>query len=419
MMTPKNECDNQISNNHQSANGHFRTPQAMMSQRPQNHQPMGVNNFTQERCYKNNIADATTMSMSSFSLARNNTPTIPSYRASLARYDRTMPSDLPQPQVSSGNTPIIPSFRANLARNSWYNSCLGSQGSADRFRNSLKTNLDKQKNFRYHPYEEGSDHKNNSSVFNDFDPLSGVDRNNFRNLENYVAPIATPPPTCPSGNTNLDSTRESTFPSYLANLAQNSSSNCLGSQGFANNFRNPSKPNLLNQKNFRYHPYGDGSNHKNDSFGYNDFDPLSRVDRNSFRNLKNYVAPIATPTPIRPSGNVNLDLTLGRTTEHRNLKNHVAPIATPPPIRPSGNANLDLTPERTTEHRMFDIRGTDAWKRLMACPNGCYEEIQTQKKELLLFKDDKNTFPTSLVIERGDATEKDDEKLDLDLNLHL
>jgi hypothetical protein len=38
------ECDNQIPNNHQSANGHFRTTQAML-QTPQNHL-MGVNNFT-------------------------------------------------------------------------------------------------------------------------------------------------------------------------------------------------------------------------------------------------------------------------------------------------------------------------------------------------------------------------------------
>ncbi|MCI10068.1 hypothetical protein A2U01_0031160, partial [Trifolium medium] len=266
------------------------------------------------------------------------------------------------------NTPIIPSYCANLAQNSSSN-CLGSQGFAGRFRNPSKPNLHDQKNFRYHPYEEGSDHKNNSLVFNDFDPLSRVDMNSFCNLENCVAPIATPP-IRPSGNANLDSTHESIIPSYRANLAQNSSSSCLGSQGFANNFRNPSKPNLHNQKNFRYHPYGEGSNHKNNSLVLNDFDPLSRVDMNSFRNLKNYVPPIATPPPICPSGSANLDLTCERTTEHRNLKNNVAPIATPPPIHPSGNANLDLTLETTTEHCMFDLRNTDAWKRLTASPDG-------------------------------------------------
>jgi hypothetical protein len=43
--THLDECDNEIPTNHQSANGHLRTPQAML-QRPQNH-VMGVNNFTQ------------------------------------------------------------------------------------------------------------------------------------------------------------------------------------------------------------------------------------------------------------------------------------------------------------------------------------------------------------------------------------
>jgi hypothetical protein len=136
---------------------------------------------------------------------------------------------------------------------------------------------------------------------------------------------------------------------------------------------------------------------------------------NSFHKLKSYVAP--TPSSSYPSGNTNLDLTRERTTARLNLLNYVAPIETPPPSHPSGSANLDLTHERTTEHSMCDIRNTDDWKMLMTCPNGCYEVIQNLKKELLLFKDDKNTIPSSLVIETGDANESEDDQLDL--NLHL
>jgi hypothetical protein len=146
---------------------------------------------------------------------------------------------------------------------------------------------------------------------------------------------------------------------------------------------------------------------------------------NSFENLKRYVAP--TPSSSCPSANVNSDLTRERTTALHNLLNYVHPIAAPPPDvppiaapspdHPSGSSNLDLTRERTSEHSMFDIRNTDDWKMLMTCPNNCYEVIQNLKKELLLFKDDKNTFPSSLVIETGDANESDDDQLDL--NLHL
>jgi hypothetical protein len=335
-----------------------------------------------ERYHKNNIADDATLPMSSLSLSRNRTPIIPSYSATLARYGRTLPLDLPQaPHMTSRNTPIIPSYRASLDQNS-SSSYLGSQGFAAGFRNPSKPNLPNQKNFRYHPYGEGSNHKNNSLGFNDFDPLSRVDMNSFENLRNYVPPITTPDPICPSGNTNLDSTRESTIPSYYrANLARNSKSSYLGSQDFPTGFANPSNTDLHNQNNIQYHLYGEGSNQKNNSSVFNDFDPLSRVDMNSFHKLKSYVAP------------------------------------TPSSSCPSGNTNLDLTRERTTEHSMFDIRNTDDWKMLMTCPNGCYEVIQNLKKELFLFKDDKNTFPTSLVIETGDANESDDDQLDL--NLHL
>jgi hypothetical protein len=43
--TRLDECDNETPTNHQSTNGHFRTPEVMLH-RPQNH-VMGVNNFTQ------------------------------------------------------------------------------------------------------------------------------------------------------------------------------------------------------------------------------------------------------------------------------------------------------------------------------------------------------------------------------------
>jgi len=101
------------------------------------------------------------------------------------------------------------------------------------------------------------------------------------------------------------------------------------------------------------------------------------------------------------------------------------PSATPP-FRPinsndlsmfvsSGNANWDSTHDTSTSHRVFDIRDNEARNRSMIPPNNGFEAIQSETKELLLFKD---TIPTSPVTEVDDANENDDDE-HLDLLLHL
>jgi len=260
--------------------------------------------------------------------------------------------------------------------------------------------------------------------------------------------------------------------SYHPNLARNSSSNTVGSQGFANWSRNPSRPIIQNQRNSRYLPYGEGSNRRNNSFLLNDSNLRPTGHTNRFHSVNDGSIPSSTPPPFCPinsndlnmllsSGNANWDSTRDTSTSHRvfNIRDNEArnrstpppfcpinrndfnphasvdmnrfhvndssiPITTPPffPINTedmsmflsSGNDNLDSARETSTSHRVFEIRDTNAWRRPMTPPDNCFEAIQTEKKELLLFKD---TVPTSLVTEAADANQNDDERLDLSLHL--
>ncbi|PNX61037.1 hypothetical protein L195_g052248, partial [Trifolium pratense] len=227
--------------------------------------------------------------------SRNNTPIIPSYRASSARYGQTLPLDLSKPQMSSPNTPAIPSYRASLAR----------------YGQALPLDLSKphmsSPNTPIIPSYRASLARYGKTLPVDL-PQSHMSLPNTPIIPSYRASLARYDQTLPLDLPNMSSPNTPIIPSYRANLAQNTSSSCLGSQDFADGFRNHSKPNLHNQKNYRDHPYEGGSDHNNNFSEFNDFDPLSRVDMNSFRNLHNYVAPIATP-PIRPSGNANLGST--------------------------------------------------------------------------------------------------------------
>ncbi|KAL5101467.1 hypothetical protein RYX36_005794 [Vicia faba] len=135
------------------------------------------------------------------------------------------------------------------------------------------------------------------------------------------------------------------------------------SEGYAIGYRNSLRPTLHNQKNLRYSPYGETSNHNNNSLLLNEFNSCSRIG----------------------------------------LKDFAIPNANSPPIHPIETKDLNLFYSSSMEPRMFDIRETHAWKKSM-----------TQNKELLLFKDDKNIIPE---IKKDDANENDDEHLDLSLHL--
>lgn len=132
------------------------------------------------------------------------------------------------------------------------------------------------------------------------------------------------------------------------------------SKDYATGYQNSLGPILHNQKNFRYSPYGEASNHINNSILSNNFIP----DLNSYQGFKNIAIPNSNPPLLRPIKSKDLDLFFSSRV---------------------GNANS------TMEHQVFDIRETEAWKNSM---------IQN--------KDDKNTIPVI----------KNDEK-HLDLSLHL
>jgi hypothetical protein len=91
---------------------------------------------------------------------------------------------------------------------------------------------------------------------------------------------------------------------------------------------------------------------------------------------------------------------------------------------PSVNINnvqfhSDVTQEREIERHAFDMRNTDAWTRPgigFTLVDGYYEGASSQKKELLLFKDEKNAMPTSSNVETYDANDNEE---NLDLSLHL
>ncbi|CAK8538697.1 unnamed protein product [Lathyrus sativus] len=121
-------------------------------------------------------------------------------------------------------------------------------------------------------------------------------------------------------------------------------------------------------------PYGEASNHNNNSILFNDSTTRSRIDLNSYHGLKSVAISHSNSPLFRPIKSKDLDLFFSS-------ENDTA---------------------HSAKHHVFDIRETDAWKKSMA-----------QNKELFLFKDDKNTIS---VIKNG-AKESDDE--DLDLSLHL
>ncbi|XP_050908118.1 uncharacterized protein LOC127121715 [Lathyrus oleraceus] len=191
-----------------------------------------------------------------------------------------------------------------------------------------------------------------------------------------------------SGNTSL-------IPYHPHNANQNSSSN-----GVITGYQNSSRPILQNQMNFRYSPYRDCSNHTNNinHLVLNDSNPRSRVDLNSYQGLEDIALPNANP-------NNNNNNTLVLNDSH-------------PPLRIDlnnyqghGNSSCDST----MEHHVFNIGETDALREPVTTSVVSFNETQTQLKELLLFKDDTNTFPTRSVTEIDDSN--DDEHLDLSLHL--
>ncbi|GAU33338.1 hypothetical protein TSUD_166030 [Trifolium subterraneum] len=93
--------------------------------------------------------------------------------------------------------------------------------------------------------------------------------------------------------------------------------------------------------------------------------------------------------------------------------------------RPSVNMNevqfhSHVTKEREIERHAVDIQDTDAWTRPpinFTLLDGYYEGAFSQKKELLLFKDEKiNAMPTNSNVETYDANDNEE---NLDLSLHL
>lgn len=150
---------------------------------------------------------------------------------------------------------------------------------------------------------------------------------------------------------------------YPSNVYRNS-------KDYATGYQNSLGPILHNQKNFRYSPYGEASNHINNSILSNNFIPGSRIDLNNYQGFKNIAISNSNPPLLRPIKSKDLDLF---------FSSRVA------------NANS------TMEHQVFDIRETEAWKNSM-----------TQNK------DDKNTIP---VIKNGVANENDEKHLDLSLHL--
>jgi hypothetical protein len=134
----------------------------------------------------------------------------------------------------------------------------------------------------------------------------------------------------------------------------------------------------------------------NDSLLFNNFNPHLSVDLDRSNYAKDTVLPIATPH-------------LDRLRQTTNLYKP----------RSSDIADKDLTCDGASKSCAFNIRDTEAWKRLKSftSPDDCSEAVQTKGKELPIFKDLKNAIPTSSVAETDDDNENVDEKLDLELKL--
>jgi len=322
-----------------------------------------------ERYQRNNSVDVATLSMRNFPFSANDTTSF----ITTTRYGRALPlgsglTSRPQQHMSSPNTTLISSYHPNLARNSSSNT-VGSQGFANWSRNPSRPIIQNQRNSRYLPYGEGSNRRNNSFLLNDSNLRPTGHTNRFHSVNDGSIPSSTPPPFCPinsndlnmllsSGNANWDSTRDTSTSHRVFNIRDNEA-------------RNRSTPPPFCPIN------------------RNDFNPHASVDMNRFH-VNDSSIPITTP-PFFPINTEDMSMFLS-----------------------SGNDNLDSARETSTSHRVFEIRDTNAWRRPMTPPDNCFEAIQTEKKELLLFKD---TVPTSLVTEAADANQNDDERLDLSLHL--
>ncbi|KAI5433238.1 hypothetical protein KIW84_020499 [Lathyrus oleraceus] len=183
--------------------------------------------------------------------------------------------------------------------------------------------------------------------------------------------------------------------SYPHNASHNSSSN-----GVTTRYQNPPRPILHNQMNFRYSPYCEGSNHTNNTnpLVLNDFNPRARIGLNRYQGLEDIVIHNANP-----NNNNNIPLLLNDSNprsrmDFYNYQGH-------------GNASSDST----MEHHVINIEEASSRREQVTTSDVSFNETQTQKKELLLFKDDKNRVPTRPMIEIDDSN--DDEHLDLSLRL--
>ncbi|WJX59183.1 hypothetical protein P8452_44540 [Trifolium repens] len=401
----QSEPTNQVANIHLATNNHFRTPQGI----PQSFEghPVILNNFTQGGRRDNNVVDVGTAPMVPFSLSGNNmTPVIPS-----TRYGQILSPSIPSdPRLYMDLHKINP-YCAKSVKNSSSNG-VDFQGYALGFPNTFGPSVNNRTNFRYHPYGEGSNRMNNSSLFNDFNPLRSVNLTSLNGVKDDVIPTSNPPPYhplqrkaldmfCSSGNAGGDSTcdiasKSSNINPYHAKSVQKSSSNGVDFQGYALGFPNSVGPSVHNQKNFRYNPYGEGSSRINDSLLFNNFNPRLNVDLDRSNCATDVVLPTTTPH-------------FDRLRQTNNLYKSCS----------SNNDVKDLICDRASKSCAFNIRDTEAWKRLksLTSPDDCFKAVQTKGKELPIFKDLKNAIPTSSVAETDDDNENVDEKLDLELKL--
>ncbi|AET00295.1 hypothetical protein MtrunA17_Chr5g0442441 [Medicago truncatula] len=403
------EPDTQTRNNHQSENGYLTPPQTML-QRPQNYHLMGVDN----------------------SSTNGFTHHVPHYCQTHRNHQSTN-GYLTTPQLERPQNHF-------MGVNNFNQECYQRNNSVDAATLPMR-------NF----------------------PFSANDTTSFITSSRYGRALPLGSGLTSSPQQHMSSPNTTLLPSYHANLAQNSSSNTVGSQGFSNWSRNSSRPMIRNQRNHRYLPYGEGSNRRNSSFLMNNSNLRPTGHTNRFHNVNDGSIPSATPPPcndlnmILSSGNANWDSTCDTSTSHRVFDirdNEAANRSTPPPFCPinrndfnpharvdtnrfhlndgsipittppvcpintedmsmflsSGNDNLDSARETSTSHRVFEIRDTDVWRRPMTPPDNYFEAIQTEKKEQLLFKD---TIPTSSVTEADDANANENDNEHLDLSLHL
>ena len=362
-----------------------------------------------ERYHRNNNVDAATLSMRNFPFSANDTTSI----ITAARFGRALPlgssvTSIPQQHVSSPNTTLLSSYHSNLAQKS-PSKVVGSHSANDttsfiaaaRYGRALPLDSSVTSNPQQHMSSPNttlisSYHENlaRNSSSNLVGSHSANGTTPFITTARYGRALPLGSSVTSSPQQYMSSPNTTLLSSYHANLARNSSSNVVGSQGYTNWSRNASRPSFQNQRNFRYLPYIEGSNRRNNYCLFNNFNLRPIGNTNRFHSLNDGTIPSVTPSPFYPINNNNLNMFLS-----------------------SGNASQDSTRDTSTSHRVFHIRDSEARNRSMTPLENGFEALQTEKKELLLFKDDKNTIPTSLVAEGDDANENDDEHLDLLLYL--